>query len=369
MKRFIYLSISAFFAFACSNEEANENGQDSFDREALLIHWADNIIIPAHEAFQDEIVDLTEATDDFVNEPTQNHLEDLRSAWLEAYMAWQEVEMFQIGKAEEIAYRNNMNVYPLNAKDMEETLLSGEYDLNSVNRQDEQGFPALDYLLYGLGTNDEAILSHYTDPVEGSLFKSYLSDLTERMNELTETVINDWKNGYRDSFVARSGNTATESVNKMVNDFIFYYEKHLRAGKVGIPAGVFSGEPLEDRVEARYSGKYSKQLLVAGIDAAQDFFNGVPFDGQGRALGLDDYLDMLNTRQEDEDLARLIDAQFDLAREKAQLLNQDLGTQVREDNSLMLQAYDALQKNVVYMKVDMMQALNIQVDYVDADGD
>ena len=35
----------------------------------------------------------------------------------------------------------------------------------------------------------------------------------------------------------------------------------------------------------------------------------------------------------------------------------------------MLQTYDELQKNVVNMKVDMLQALNIRVDYVDADGD
>ncbi len=35
----------------------------------------------------------------------------------------------------------------------------------------------------------------------------------------------------------------------------------------------------------------------------------------------------------------------------------------------MLTAYDELQKAVVLLKVDMLQALNIQVDFVDADGD
>jgi len=35
----------------------------------------------------------------------------------------------------------------------------------------------------------------------------------------------------------------------------------------------------------------------------------------------------------------------------------------------MLAAYDALQQNVVYVKLDMMQALNITIDYVDGDGD
>ena len=35
----------------------------------------------------------------------------------------------------------------------------------------------------------------------------------------------------------------------------------------------------------------------------------------------------------------------------------------------MIAAYDALQQNVIYTKVDMMQALNVTIDYVDSDGD
>jgi hypothetical protein len=35
----------------------------------------------------------------------------------------------------------------------------------------------------------------------------------------------------------------------------------------------------------------------------------------------------------------------------------------------MITAFDQLQWNVVYFKTDMMPALNITVDYVDADGD
>ena len=35
----------------------------------------------------------------------------------------------------------------------------------------------------------------------------------------------------------------------------------------------------------------------------------------------------------------------------------------------MTEAFDALQLIVVSLKVDMLQAFNISVDYVDADGD
>jgi hypothetical protein len=35
----------------------------------------------------------------------------------------------------------------------------------------------------------------------------------------------------------------------------------------------------------------------------------------------------------------------------------------------MTLTYDVLQKVVILLKVDMLQAFNINVDYVDADGD
>jgi len=46
-----------------------------------------------------------------------------------------------------------------------------------------------------------------------------------------------------------------------------------------------------------------------------------------------------------------------------------LGAQVVNDNTRMTLTYDALQRAVVLLKVDMLQTLNVSVDYVDADGD
>ena len=50
-------------------------------------------------------------------------------------------------------------------------------------------------------------------------------------------------------------------------------------------------------------------------------------------------------------------------------LDDDFYTQVEEDNAKMLATYDALQAVTVLMKTDMLSALNVSVDYVDADGD
>jgi predicted lipoprotein len=269
---------------ACDSDSETEttstNIDDNFNRELLLENWADNIIVPSYQNLVSSLDLLHTATDEFIQTPDQSNLTILRTAWSEAYIAWQSVEMFEIGKAEEITLRNYMNVFPLDEVSMQASLLAGNYDLSLVNRQDEQGFSALDFLLYGLANTDDGILSHYTDTENGSNYKTYLSDVVVRMKDLSTSVLDDWNNSFRDTFVANNGSSATASVNSMVNDYMFYYEKYLRAGKIGIPAGVFSGSPLIEKVEARFRADLSKTLFMSALEASQNFFNGVHFNGQ-----------------------------------------------------------------------------------------
>jgi|TARA_B110000259_G_scaffold39610_1_gene45216 hypothetical protein len=357
-----------------SNEDASTTDRDAgvgeaFTRGAMLTNWADNIIIPAFEALVDNMDSLSLAANTFTENPNQENLMNLKQSWLNAYLTWQTVAMFDIGKAEEITLRNFINVYPLDAQGMTTTLLAGDYDLTSVNRQDEQGFSALDYLLHGLGNSDEEIIAFYTDDTNGLKYKTFLTDIVDRMHSLTSIVLADWKESYRDEFIERDGNAATESVNSMINDYIYYYEKFLRAGKVGIPAGVFSNTPLSDRVEAKYRGNVSKELLIKALHSAQDFFNGVHFSQEDSGMSLNGWINDLEASGETNNIDSLINNQFGLIHSQLENLNSDLGQQVEADNIKMLETYDILQKNVIFMKVDMLQLLDITVDYVDADGD
>ena len=349
---------------------ANDAGVgEAFTRGAMLVNWADKIIIPAFESLVKNMDSLSLAANEFTDTPNQENLINLKQSWLNAYLAWQTVDMFDIGMAEEITLRNFINVYPLDAQGMTTTLLAGNYDLTSINRQDEQGFSALDYLLHGLGNTDEEIIAFYTDETNGGKYKTFLTDVVDRMHSLTSIVLADWKESYRDEFIERDGNAATESVNSMVNDYIYYYEKFLRAGKVGIPAGVFSNSSLSDRVEARYRGDVSKELLIKALNSVQDFFNGVHFSQEDSGMSLKGWINYLEASGSTNNLDSLINNQFELIHLQLENLNLDLAQQVEIDNIKMLETYDILQKNVVFMKVDMLQLLDITVDYVDADGD
>ncbi len=362
---FVFISILTIFSCGDNGDGGNGETVDDFDRKVMLIDIADGIIIPAFEDHLLKVESLNSFAQSFVLEPTVDDLILLRDHWLEAYKTWQYVSMFNIGKAEENGLRNFSNIYPTNASEIEENITSGSYNLELPSKNDEQGFPALDYLLFGMAQDDASIILKLSD----SKYADYLIALTARIEQLTSEVVIDWKENFRETFVNDNGATATSSVNKIVNDYLFYYEKFLRAGKIGIPAGVFSGDPLADRVEAYYAQDVSKDLFLTGLEASQRFFNGISYDTDATGAGLKSYLDYLNTIKEGADLSTLINNQFDISRNKANELNANLAFQVESDNIKMLETYDELQKNVILLKVDMLQALNIKVDFVDADGD
>lgn len=373
MKRsFIHLSFILILGLflSCSNDDAGGGTTtDNFDRGALLANWTDNIIIPSYAAFQEETQSLEAATNAFTANPTEENLIALREAYAEAYLQFQTVAMFNIGKAEAVNFHMRLNTYPTSIAEIQQKIENNQYNLELPSAFDEQGFPAIDYLINGLGNSNEEILEYYTTNASAETYRAYLEDLAQKINALTAEVYNSWTGPYRDEFVANTSSSSTGSVDRLTNDYIMYYEKYLRSGKIGIPAGVFTGNPVPETVESFYSADLSKNLYLKALQSVQDFFNGVHFNSTEEGLGYDDYLDYLNTIKNGEDLTALINNQFETIEAQAENLNENLVWQVQNNNTAMLEAFDALQQNVVLLKVDMLQALSISVDYVDTDGD
>lgn len=368
-KVILFLFMTSIFACQSDDNIGESGNADNFDRQAMLVHWADNIIIPSYESLAIETENLKVTAANFKENPSQANLDNLKNAWQSAYVIWQNAAMFEIGKAEELRLQNNLNIYPTDVDGLTENVMSGSYNLELPSQISTQGFPALDYLLFGLQADETAILEFYNADTNAGNYLQYIVDLTTRMDEMVDAVLEDWRTNYRATFVENSGNSANASVDKLTNDFIFYYEKHLRAGKIGIPAGVFSGDVLTDRVEGFYKKDIAKLLFMEGLDAMQNFFNGQHYDSSDTEESMAAYLDYLAVEKGDISLKDYINQQFEATRTAASKLNDNFVEQVETDNVKMLETYDQLQLNVVNLKVDMLQAFNINVDFVDADGD
>ncbi len=355
-----------FLVTSCGDEEPMDVLTDNFDRSAMLEFWADDIMIPSITHYVEELGGLANSQEHFANNPSIESLNLLRSQWLTAYNAWQEVSLFDIGKAEEVGLRNYTNIYPTNVDLIESNIATQAYNLMLPSNYAAQGFPAMDYLLFGLRSDDAELVQQ----LSSQQYAQYLSDIIQNLVMLSEEVLDDWTGGYREIFVANNGSSATSSVDKLVNDFLFYYERFFRAGKVGIPAGIFSGSENGLAVEAPYASIYSKMLFTTALDAIERFYDGIGY-GANTTNGpsLYDYIFHIVESNNTAPIHDTIKDQWSVVREQLDVVSTSFKNQVETDNIQMLKLYDELQKVVVIMKVDMMQALNIKIDYVDADGD
>ncbi|MEM1258869.1 MAG: imelysin family protein [Bacteroidota bacterium] len=394
MKRkffWIFPIFLALFIWACSSDDDTEDPTDdvgmtdddggtsdddgvsdddgssvTFDRGTMLANWADNIILPSYTAFLNTHGDLKTEFETFQDAPSEENLASLRDAWIEAYKSWQHISMFETGPAEDNGLRLNINTYPTDVELITDNIENTTYNLDLPSNRDAKGFPALDYLLNGMADSDAEIVAIFTEANSGDVHLAYVSDIIDDIETRVTTVRDAWQSGYRDTFVENDGSSATASVDRYVNDFIFYYEKFLRAGKMGIPLGVFTGIQAPNTIESFYYPQLSNDLFQEGLNAVQDFFSGVAFgtDDQGESLA--SYLTALNEAELRDDILD----QFESARTAVAAL-EPFRTEIETNNPAvdMFAAYDEVQRNVAFFKVDMVSAMSIAIDFVDADGD
>lgn len=373
MKKLFFLITIVLVLTSCSSDTDNSSTSgDNFNRTEMLTNWANNIIIPRYENYQTKVNTLQNAASTFVTTPNEVSLVSLRTSWLEAYKAYQYVGSFTIGKAEEINLNSTTNIYPTNTVGIEANISNGTYSFALLSQFDKQGLPAIDYMINGLATSDADIIDFYVTNANATKYKQYLTDLTNQLKTNIDLVVTDWNGTYKNTFISSNGNSVASSTNKMINSFIKYYEKDIRSGKVGIPAGIFlnsNGTVNPTKVEAYYKKDVSKLLLNEAIKATQDFFNGKHFNSATEGASLKSYLDFLGTVRNGQNLSAIINTQFSTINTANAVLNDSFSTQVMSNNNVMIQSYDAILQNLVYLKVDMMQALNITIDYVDNDND
>ena len=346
--------------------EDDQSGNDnSFDRVKMMTFITEEIIIPSYDNLNTSLTELKESYELFKINITEHNLEELRNKWLNSYKLWQHVEMYNIGKSMEDYLIFRSNIYPVDTVRVNQNIDNGEYDLENPNNYAAQGFPTMDYLLYGIDNDPVKVIDHYK---ENDKVMNYLGALIEDLAANVKTVNDDW-NQVKNEFVNSVDNTASSNLNMMVNDFIYYYEKGFRANKFGIPAGVFSGGALPDRVEGFYSKNFSKVFALEAMTSIKKFFNGESYkDDDLEGLGLKSYLNFVE-KDKEELLSDKINAQLIDAEKSINELDNNLSGQIESDLIKVLKTYDEIQTAVVLLKVDMLQALNIAVDYADADGD
>lgn len=347
-----------------SDPATPDTGVSDLDRKALLTQWADSLVKPGYQRFDVKMTALKTKSTAFAAAPTVTALQDLRQAWAQAYTEWQRVEVFEFGPAETVTLRNHFNIYPTDVAGIRQNITTGTYNFELATTIPQQGFPALDYLINGVATGDAAIVQSY---VASAGQRRYLTDITDKMGQLFTTVYGQWTGSYRDTFINSTGTNAGSSLSKVVNAYSLYYERFLRAGKVGIPAGTMSAVAAPEKIETYYyKGTLPLDMAKIAHSTVQYVFNG-----HTGGPSLKSYLNALGAKDSrtGQSLSEILNAQFVVSATQLATLGPDLYVTMQTRRTDAVNSYNEMQKAVRLIKVDMTSAMSISVTYVDNDGD
>ncbi len=352
------LFITCCFA-ACDGTDDNPCDVD-FDQKVMFQNYANQLIIPAFTNLKTEVDLMETAVNDFVATPNITNLSNLKSAWLSAYKVWQKASPYNFGPAETVFLRNSLNNFPLNIEEVNNNIQSGSYDFNLPDAFDK-GFPALDYLLYGIGSDDNTIIEKYTTDADASKYIQYLTDVTTDIKTRVDHTYTEWQTGgYDDTFNNNIGTAAGSSLSLLVNQLNQNYEL-IKRDKIGIPSGVLTLSNTNAELVEAYFGGQSLELAKIALEAAENMYLGQ------NGVGLDDYLEAIN--DEGKTLNTNIKAQFVAAKSSLNTLSDPLSNDVTNNNAAVISAYNELSKILVNIKTNMPSLMCISITYIDNASD
>lgn len=341
-----------FLALACKDEVPVT---DNFDRKALIENTVDNLLIPSYGDLIDNLLALETAFDNYTIGTTESNKTTLKEAWLEAYLSWQDAALWNFGPAESQGIMSAMNIYPTNPTKIQANI-QGTYDLNSISQADAQGFPALEYMLYGGVDLTQTDIQQYFDAV-----------ITQMKDKAINTA-NQWAS-YRASFVTSTGTDQGSALGQMFNTtFLPYVEVHQREAKFGIPGGQRTGQPVPENVEGKYVRTHSKDLALRALSAYRRAWLGMAHVNHDMGPSVMDYVIYTDSRNNTH-LADKLQNQLDTLEASIDLLNNDFYA-IAQNNPQALNDIWAKYQNMIFsIKTEISSALNVTISYVDSDGD
>ena len=220
----------------------------------------------------------------------------------------------------------------------------------------------MEYLIYGIEASDEEILN----TLNSSSSLTLIGDIVSEMKSNTSLVYGWWLKN-RSMIVNDNSSTATSSLNLLINDFIYHYEKGFRTNKFGIPAGYFSGgQTFPEKTEGYYAGNISRSLALSSLESIYNVFEGRKYN-DNTVIGESMYT-YLNFLQEGA-LADDILVKLDNINISINNLDNDFAVQIETNNDEILNSFNLIQSVVAKFKIDMTMAMGVGIDYISGDGD
>lgn len=343
-----------------------------FDEQAMLTHYADQIILPRLAELSISLILFESSVAEFNSNPTIGLMQEARLKYVFAYEQYQECSMLAFGPGliNGIRFNERFNTFPTNTITINDNIIDGSTVVSAA--KSAVGFPAIDYLLFiAPGTSNEDVLEFYTtDPLAANR-KAYLLQLATELQNTVAQIDNGWLasgGNYRESFINNTGTADGSSISLLVNDLNFDFET-LKNFKFKIPLGKFNGGVvLPEQVEGYFAGE-SVRLAKHQIESIKLLFEGTGVNGSN-GPGLYEYLACLETDAMNGGLlADDIRGQFESIKQALNPVQDPMSGSLNSDFATVDNAYSQMQIMVPKIKYEMTAALGVQISYQDNDGD
>lgn len=341
---------------ACSKKSGPGDTQptvNGFDKGAMLGNYADNLIIPAYDGLQQQLTLLETGINTFLNAPSATTQQALIPVFKSAYLQFEKVSVDQFGPAEKVLFNNFLNTFPTDNAVIDGNITRGTYDLGLNTAISQQGFPALDYLLFAPDALQKLAGSNSAN------YKKYVRDVVAKMKALNTTVLNNWKNTYRVEFAGNTKSDAGSPIAFMINQFAFEMDQ-MKGPRIGWPYGKQSGGTQYPQNTEGYRAGISVALAVENLTNLKNMFNG-----GGNGKGMSDYLVALNKQQLSTDILK----QFDVTINSLKAIPDPLSTALVNNKTQIDAAYREIQILLTLIKTDVASATGVRITYQDTDGD
>lgn len=341
---------------ACDNDDTDDtNTPTETDFTDLLTNQVNEVIVPTMTNYQEKMAEFVKAVDAFALNVDQVNLDGLRSAYQTAYLAYQAAAVHNYFATANQALVTTTNLYPVDVDLLENLIESESFNFNTTAQERANGFPAIDYMLYGPAD----VLAYFSDEDPKRL--AFLQTLVDDMKAKADVLVDQWNGNLKTNFIGNGGTSLGSSISVQLNESLVYYEDHVRENKVGIPIGLLgpNDSPIDadpTKIEAYYQSKFegnenfTLSLVRAAIEEMEDIYLGESAAGTN-GQGYDDMLAVREQSSIDTDIKSQYQTIYDQIASRSSISGNDA-------------LYQSVQTLVTLYKSDLLPLLNVQ----DADG-
>ncbi|GIK60178.1 MAG: peptidase M75 [Ignavibacteriota bacterium] len=308
-KKLLSLLISTILLvnWGCSDDEPVTPGQNDYTQ--IITNYADEVVVATYHKLEEKTGELKTAVDLFVQTSNQANLDAVCTAWRDARESWEMSEGFLFGPVAFLSLDPSMDSWPLDQAQLQ-AVLSSQFDLTPEFIRNGlgyslRGFHTIEFLIFIDGNPKNAANMTQRE-------KEYLSSVTQVLLEDTETLHNEWHNGFRNEFV-KAGSSGSryasqfQAVQEIIEGIIVIADE-VGNGKIGTPYHTKDVQSVESQFSWNSLTDFKNNII--SIENSYLGRNPSGIDG----VGLDDFIRNINqnldtrVRQEITDAYNAIDA-------------------------------------------------------------